>query len=159
MTNSTDIKPRWLTDDEQCLWRRWLTVTRGIDSELARDMQRGGGLSMADYEVLVNLSEAPDQRMRIAALADRLTWDRSRLSHQISRMIKRDLLVREACASDGRGAFIALTDEGLRNIQAAAPGHVDSVRRLMFDHLSEEDASKLHSILSTLAEQFTDPAE
>lgn len=156
MTNSTELTPRWLTDDEQCLWRRWLFVSRRIDSELARDMQRQSGLSMADYEVLVNLSEAPDQRMRIAALADALTWDRSRLSHQISRMIKRGLLTREACPSDGRGAFIALTDEGLQTIQEAAPGHVESVRRLMFEQLDEDQITKLSEVLSVLEGQFED---
>ncbi|HJC85885.1 MAG: MarR family winged helix-turn-helix transcriptional regulator [Corynebacterium sp.] len=156
MTNSTDNSPRWLSDEEQCLWRKWLAASRRIDSELARDMQRQSGLSMSDYEVLVNLSEAPDYRMRIAALADALTWDRSRLSHQISRMIKRDLLTREACESDGRGAFIVLTQTGLSTIQQAAPGHVDSVRRLMIDRLDEQQAADLGRVLDVILEQFED---
>lgn len=156
MTNSTDNSPRWLSDEEQCLWRKWLAASRWIDSELARDIQRQSGLSMSDYMVLVNLSEAPEHRMRIAALADVLGWDRSRLSHQISRMIKRDLLVREACESDGRGAFIVLTETGLATIQQAAPGHVDSVRRLMFDRLDEQQAADLGRVLDVILEQFED---
>lgn len=144
----------WLTESEQCLWRSWLSVARRMDSALARDLQRDTGLSMPDYEVLVNLSEADGHRMRMAVLADRLTWDRSRLSHQITRMMNRGLLGKETCNSDGRGAFVVLTEHGLETIQDAAPSHVTSVRRMMFDVLSDEQAADLHEILATLAEQF-----
>ncbi|MEY8566403.1 MarR family winged helix-turn-helix transcriptional regulator [Corynebacterium sp.] len=154
MTNGTTTP--WLSESEQCLWRSWLSVARRMDSALARDLQRDTGLSMADYEVLVNLSEAEDHRMRMAVLADRLTWDRSRLSHQITRMMNRGLLGKETCNSDGRGAFVVLTDHGLATIRDAAPSHVASVRRMMFDVLSEQQADDLRGILGTLAEQFGD---
>lgn len=144
----------WLSDSEQCLWRQWLAVSRQMDSALARELQRDTGLSMADYEVLVNLSEATDHKLRMAVLADRLTWGRSRLSHQITRMAKRGLLARETCNSDGRGAFVALTDQGLDTIRTAAPSHVASVRRMMFDSLSTDQADQLSAILDTLGEQF-----
>ncbi|MEJ6550171.1 MarR family winged helix-turn-helix transcriptional regulator [Corynebacterium sp. USCH3] len=144
----------WLSEPEQCLWRSWLSVARNMDSALARDLQRDTGLSMADYEVLVNLSEATGHRMRMAVLADRLTWDRSRLSHQITRMMNRGLLAKETCNSDGRGTFVALTDHGLTTIRDAAPSHVASVRRMMFDVLSDKQATELRAILTTLAEQF-----
>ncbi|OLT55755.1 MarR family transcriptional regulator [Corynebacterium sp. CNJ-954] len=153
MTNGKTTTP-WLTESEQCLWRSWLSVARRMDSALARDLQRDTGLSMPDYEVLVNLSEADGHRMRMAVLADRLTWDRSRLSHQITRMMNRGLLGKETCNSDGRGAFVVLTDHGLETIRDAAPSHVTSVRRMMFDVLSDEQAADLHEILATLAEQF-----
>lgn len=152
MTNGKTT--HWLTESEQCLWRSWLSVARRMDSALARDLQRDTGLSMPDYEVLVNLSEADGHRMRMAVLADRLTWDRSRLSHQITRMMNRGLLGKETCNSDGRGAFVVLTEHGLETIQDAAPSHVTSVRRMMFDVLSDEQAADLHEILATLAEQF-----
>lgn len=144
----------WLSDSEQHLWRSWLSVARRMDSALARDLQRDTGLSMADYEVLVNLSEAPEHKMRMALLADRLTWDRSRLSHQITRMMNRGLLGKETCNSDGRGAFVVLTEQGLSTIRDAAPSHVSSVRRLMFDVLSDGQAETLDGILTTLAGQF-----
>lgn len=155
MTNGkTAPTAPWLSESEQHLWRSWLSVARRMDSALARDLQRDTGLSMADYEVLVNLSEAPEHKMRMALLADRLTWDRSRLSHQITRMMNRGLLAKETCNSDGRGAFVVLTDQGLSTIRDAAPSHVASVRRLMFDVLSDEQAETLDGILSTLAGQF-----
>ncbi|MGV0869692.1 MarR family winged helix-turn-helix transcriptional regulator [Corynebacterium kalidii] len=145
----------WLTEAEQELWRSWLSVARRMDTALARDLQRDTGLSMADYEVLVNLSEAEGNRMRMAVLADRLAWNRSRLSHQITRMINRGLLGRETCNSDGRGAFVVLTDLGLATIRDAAPSHVSSVRRMMFDVLDEDQTAALHDILDTLGRQFT----
>lgn len=144
----------WLTAEEQLLWRRWLKVGTRIQANLARQMLRDNGISIADYEVLVNLSESPGQRMRIAALADKLQWDRSRLSHQITRMRKRNLVDREMCDSDGRGAFIVLTPAGLAATVAAAPGHVDTVRRLFVDRLSPTQAHDLSSILECLIAQF-----
>lgn len=146
----------WLTEAEQELWRSWLSVARRMDTALARDLQRDTGLSMADYEVLVNLSEAEGNRMRMAVLADRLAWNRSRLSHQITRMINRGLLGRETCNSDGRGAFVVLTDQGLATIRDAAPSHVSSVRRMMFDVLDEDQTAALHDILDTLGRQFAE---
>lgn len=155
MTKGTNGNPTpWLNDSEQHLWRRWLSVSRRMDSALARELQQDTGLSMADYEVLVNLSEAEDYKMRMAVLADRLTWDRSRLSHQITRMAKRGLLARETCNSDGRGTFVLLTPLGLGAIREAAPCHVVSVRRVMFDKLNAEQSDQLSEILDTLAEQF-----
>jgi DNA-binding MarR family transcriptional regulator len=152
--NATEESTRWLSDREQCLWRNWLRAGHSIDAGLAREMQQDNGISMADYEVLVNLSEAPERKMRVAALADRLQWDRSRLSHQITRMRNRGLLDRESCSSDGRGAFIVLTDDGFDLIRGAAPGHVGAVRALMFDRLSREQQDQLAAILGTINAQF-----
>lgn len=153
----TDMDFPWLTPEEQLLWRRWITVGSRINVALARQMQKDSGISLPDYEVLVNLSEAPDHRMRVAALADALQWDRSRLSHQLSRMRNRDLVTRESCDSDGRGAFIVLTDTGLETIKAAAPGHVNAVRTLFVDRLSPEQAQELSATLEILAGQFDLP--
>lgn len=154
----TDTDPHWLTCEEQQLWRRWLLVGSSINASLARQMQKDSAMSMADYEVMVNLSEAPDHRMRVAALADALQWDRSRLSHQLSRMRNRGLVTRESCGSDRRGAFIVITDDGLTAIRDAAPGHVAAVRALFVDRLSPRQARGLADILALLAEQFGDPA-
>ena len=148
--------PAWLNDDEQSLWRQWLLVTSRMDSVLARELQQQSTISYPDYAVLVLLSEHPDKRYRIAALADALDWDRSRLSHQITRMTKRGLVRRETCSNDGRGAFVAIEDAGLSIIAEAAPGHVNSVRRHMFDKLDTQDQADLRRILATLAEQFTE---
>jgi DNA-binding MarR family transcriptional regulator len=157
-SHATEETTRWLSDREQCLWRNWLTAGHSIDAGLARQMQQDNAISMADYMVLVNLSEAPDHRMRVAALADRLQWDRSRLSHQITRMRNRGLLDRETCSSDGRGAFIVLTEDGFAVIRDAAPGHVAAVRAMLFDILSDEQQEQLADILHTVNAQFEAPA-
>ena len=146
----------WLSDDEQRIWRQWRSATTRIDSELARRMQKNGSISMSDYAVLVSLSEAEDQRMRVVALADQLQWDRSRLSHQISRMARRGLIRREGCPRDGRGSYVVIEDLGLDLLAAAAPGHVADVRELLFAHLSEEELAQLDAITAPLQAQFTE---
>lgn len=114
-----------------------------LRAELERELSQATGLSLADYEVLVNLSEADGQRLRMSELADALQWSRSRLSHQVARMQDRGLLSREECPTDARGAFAALTAGGLAAIQEAAPGHLAGVRRHLFDRLSPEQVRSL----------------
>ena len=165
-SQSRDNKPRgeqrsqqatkWLTAEEQSLWRTWLFVASRIDATMARDLLRESDLSLSDYAVLVPLSEHPEHKERIAALAERLQWDRSRLSHQITRMSKRGLVRRETCAEDGRGAFVAIEPEGMEAITAAAPSHVASVRRSFTDRLDADDRANLARILKKLASQFED---
>ena len=155
---STDSKraPRWLSTEEQATWRDWIFVTSRIDAAMARELQRNSELSLADYTVLVPLSEHPEQRERIAALAEILQWDRSRLSHQITRMSKRGLVRRESCAEDGRGAFVAIEPAGMDAIREAAPAHVESVRNYFFDLLDERDQQGMARVLHKLATQFED---
>ncbi len=107
-------------------------------TQLTRDMQEQGGLSLPDFTVLVQLSEHPGGRMRILELARALQWEKSRLSHQLTRMERRGLLERSGCGTDRRGAFIVLTAEGRTAVERAAPAHVESVRRYLFDGLSPE---------------------
>jgi len=96
--------------------------------------------------VLVQLSEHADARLRVVGLAEALQWERSRLSHHVTRMAGRGLVEREECADDGRGAFVVLTDAGRAAIERAAPGHVRTVRRLVFDALSEQEVDALAGI-------------
>lgn len=147
---------KWLTTEEQALWRTWLFVASRIDATMARDLLRESDLSLSDYAVLVPLSEHEEHKERIAALADHLQWDRSRLSHQITRMSKRGLVRRETCAEDGRGAFVAIEPAGMEAIAAAAPSHVTSVRRSFTDRLDSNDRADLARILKKLASQFQD---
>jgi DNA-binding MarR family transcriptional regulator len=119
----------WLNAREQRAWRAFLDVTRELPAELNRQLTRDAGLSGADYALLVPLSEASEGRLRPRDLGRQVDWDRSRLSHQIRRMQERGLVVREECCTDGRGAFIVLTDRGRDAITSAAPDHVRSVRR------------------------------
>jgi DNA-binding MarR family transcriptional regulator len=136
----------WLDAQEQRAWRAFLEVTRELPAELNRQLSRDAGLSGADYALLVPLSEAAESRMRPRDLGRQVDWDRSRLSHQLRRMQERGLVVREECCTDGRGAFIVLTDRGRDAIKSAAPDHVRSVRRFLFDVLRPGEVETLMSI-------------
>jgi DNA-binding MarR family transcriptional regulator len=135
--------PRWLDEGEQCTWRSYLRMHGQLLARLNRQLQADSGLSLADYEVLVQLTEVPDGRLRPFELQRGLQWEQSRLSHQLTRMQRRDLVSREGCTDDGRGAFIVLTEAGRRAIEAAAPGHVDAVRRLFLDRLTRDQITML----------------
>ncbi|TQS43658.1 MarR family winged helix-turn-helix transcriptional regulator [Cryptosporangium phraense] len=137
---------RWLDADEQRAWRRYLRMQSELTAHLARQLQTESELSLADFEVLVNLTDVPEGRLRVTELAKALQWEKSRLSHHFARMEKRGLVVREDCPSDARGAFVVLTPAGRSAIEAAAPGHVETVRRLMFDGLTHEQVEALTTI-------------
>ena len=147
-------EPRWLTADEQRAWRAWVDSTVLLLDRLNRDLQETNGLTMADYEILVRLSESPDRRMRMSELASKTLSSRSRLSHQIDRMVTRELVDREKCENDKRGAFAVLTDEGWRTLVAAAPDHVASVRRHLVDVLTPEQFAQLGNALGIVADRL-----
>ena len=104
--------PQWLSAPEQDAWRSWLDASRLLNAELSRELLEGHGLSIADYEILVQLSESPERRMRMSELAERTLASRSRLSHQIDRMEKAGFVTREACKQDARGFWAVLTETG-----------------------------------------------
>ena len=141
---------RWLDEEEQSLWRTILQANRKINRVLDETLLSASGLSTAEYGVLVVLSEAPDQRLRLCALCDELVWDRSRTSHQITRMEKRGLLRKERFSGDGRGVSVVLTDEGMQRLQKAVPDHVESVRRLIFDHLHTDDIPSIRNFMEAI---------
>src|SRR3954469_14312844 len=149
---------QWLTDDEQRAWRGLVQMTSRLDARLNRELQQSSGLSLADYDGLVLLTEAPDGRLRMFELVDNLQWEQSRLSHHVARMQRRGLVAREECTTDKRGAFVVLTDAGRDAIEKAAPGHVDTVRRLVFDGLSEGQVGVLESFVTRVLSRL-DPAE
>lgn len=144
----------WLDAREQRAWRAFLDVRRDLLAELNRQLTRDAGLSGADYALLVPLSEAPDGRLRPRDLGRQVDWDRSRLSHQIRRMQERGLVVREECCTDGRGAFVVLTDHGREAIESAAPDHVRSVRRFFFDVLAPAEVETLISIYDRVLDRL-----
>lgn len=137
---------RWLDENEQRTWRAYLRMQARLTAELNRQLQADNGLSLADYDVLVQLTDAPDGRLRPFELQRALDWEQSRLSHHLSRMQRRALIAREDCDDDGRGAYVVLTGTGRQAINAAAPGHVDAVRRLFFDALGPDQVATLDDI-------------
>lgn len=114
-----------------------------LDARLNRRLQQASGISLADYEVLVQLSEADDGRLRIFELQALLQWEKSRVSHHLTRMERRDLIGREECVTDGRGSFARITSMGTAALQGAAPGHVDDVRRYLVDVLTPSQLQAL----------------
>lgn len=139
-------EPRWLDETEAHAWRGYLRMNGLLSAQLQRDLLRDSGLSGPDYDVLVILSETPSRRLRMRELGEQLLWEKSRLSHHITRMGRRGLVRREDCDSDARGAFVVITDDGLRAIADAAPAHVENVRRHFLDHLSRDQISQLAAI-------------
>ena len=149
-------EPRWLDQAEDRAWRGYLRMRTLLHARILRDLAREAGLSGPDYDVLSHVSESSGRRSRLGELAERMAWSRSRLSHHLTRMERRGLVIREDCPSDGRGAFVVLTDAGFRVIQAAAPGHVASVRRNFVDLLSREQLDALTSITDTVVGHLTE---
>jgi DNA-binding MarR family transcriptional regulator len=143
----------WLDEREQHAWRAYIEAYRRLLAHLGRHLQRETGLSDGDYAVLVNLSEAPGDRMRAFELGRAMQWEKSRLSHHLTRMAARGLISREECPSDGRGAYVVLTPAGRVAIEAAAPLHVREVRRLFVDALSGQQLDALAEISDTLRRQ------
>jgi len=141
---------RWLDAAEQRTWRTFMLATRLLFDEFERDLQRTAGMPMTYYEVLVRLSEAPDGQMRMSELAELAQNSRSRLSHAVARLEDAGWVQRRQCPSDRRGFLAVLTAEGQAALEAAAPGHVDSVRRHLFDPLTTIQLDDLRSICEAI---------
>ncbi len=146
----------WLTADEQRAWRTYVRMSSLLPAQLNRQLQRDSGLTLPEYQVLVQLSEAPSQLLRPYQICDALNWEQSRLSHQLTRMQRRGLVTRQECEADGRGAFVVLTAAGASAIDSAAPGHVAAVRRLIFDRLSDDQRAAFERACSAVVEALTE---
>ncbi|MEH0841920.1 MarR family transcriptional regulator [Micromonospora sp. CPCC 205711] len=149
------VMTRWLDPDEQQTWRSYLTASRALMETLDRELQRDAGMPHAYYEILVRLSEATDRRLRMSDLADATGSSRSRLSHAAARLEAAGWIRREECPTDRRGQVAVLTDAGFAALAAAAPGHVEGVRRHLFDALSPAQVDQLRRISETLAAHLT----
>ncbi|MBF6328536.1 MarR family transcriptional regulator [Nocardia transvalensis] len=124
-------------------------------SELNRQLQRDSDLSLAEYRILVLLSESPDLSLRMSDLADGVLSSRSRLTHQIRRMEAQGMVRRTSCEEDGRGVRAHLTDEGIRRLRAAAPGHVEAVRRDFIDLLTPDQLATIGEVFERVDKEIT----
>ncbi len=149
----TEDDTRWLSDTEQLAWRTHLEVSKLLTHQLERDLQPFG-LTLNDYEILVNLSEAEEHRMRMSDLARATLQSKSRLSHQITRMENAGLVRRRSCDSDRRGLYAVLTDEGRQTMVRVAPHHVASVREHFIDLLPAADLTALRRSLDPVADHL-----
>jgi DNA-binding MarR family transcriptional regulator len=153
-TQARQTPARWLDAGEQEAWRSFVIATRLLFEQFERDLQREAGIPLAYYEILMVLSETPGRTLRMSEIADLLRASRSRLSHAVARLEEAGWVRRDRCPSDLRGSFATLTDEGFAALKAAAPGHVESVRRHLFDQLTPEELEQLGAISKRLLEHL-----
>jgi DNA-binding MarR family transcriptional regulator len=153
MAGQNATTPHWLNPAEMKAWRRYIIASRRLLDALDYDLDHHE-LSMADYEVLAQLSDAPDRKMRMSELAEEAMLSRSRLSHRIKVMEKAGWVKREACPEDKRGYFAVMTAKGWKAIVAAAPDHVHSVRSRFIDHLTKEDQKTLAEIFERVTDSL-----
>jgi DNA-binding MarR family transcriptional regulator len=146
MLGGMPATPRWLTDSEQRAWRAFLIASMLLIEQLDRELQRDAGISHAYYGILVALSEQPGRVMRMTDLARLLRYSKTRLSEAIARLETRGWATRHPCQTDRRGTFAHLTDSGFAALAAAAPGHVEGVRRHVFDRLTAEQVEHMREI-------------
>lgn len=129
----------WLSEAEQGLWRRLVATEAKVRDRLDGQLRTAHGLSLAEYAVLVHLSEAPGQELRMSELADCLILSRSGLTRRVEAMEKKGWVARHACPRDGRGCMARLTPTGQKLLNEAAPTHVRGVRRYLIDTLDSLD--------------------
>jgi DNA-binding MarR family transcriptional regulator len=146
---------RWLSDQEQRAWRAFLAGSRRLFEQLDQELKTQG-LTHDDYGVLVALSESPDDRLRMAELAERSVESRSRLSHHIGRLEAKGLVARASCPDDRRGAFAVLTADGRATIERVAPHHVAGVRHHLIDRLSPTELETLAAVFARVDDALRD---
>src|SRR5262245_34768470 len=145
----------WLTETEQVSWRNFITTVHDLMGALEADLAPHG-LTMGDYEVLVWLSEASDQRMRMCDLAGVLQLSPSGLTRRLDGLVKSGWVERASCVSDRRVAYAHLTEKGLSKMREAAPDHVESVRRHVLEPLGPAGVAQLGDIFGRVRTHLTE---
>jgi DNA-binding MarR family transcriptional regulator len=146
-------EPRWLDTQQQRDWRAYVEGSIRLNDVLDRDLKAKHGLTMAEYEILVRLSEAPRHRLRMAQLAEEASQSRSRLSHTVSRLECKGLVSRDACGADKRGVNAQLTEDGYAFLEKAAVDHVAAVREYFIDVVDADDLKAIGRAFAAVAEQ------
>lgn len=144
-------EPRWLDQDEMAAWRGFVVASNLLNRRLERQLKDDSGLSHQQYEILVHLSAAPGDSLRMTELADKLVTSKSGLTYQVTQLERMGLVGRRSCPSDVRGVIAELTDQGREMIRQAAPGHVALVRELLIDVLTREQLAVLAESLGTVS--------
>ena len=143
---------RRLDEIEMDAWRSFLAASTSVTARLNRELEVGCGISMHEYEILVRLSEAPEQTLRMSTLAEHVSHSRSRLTHTVRRLENVGYVERSSCDSDRRGVNCTLTPQGLSFLREAAPVHLDGVRRHVVDRLSREQQVALAELMRVIAQ-------
>lgn len=139
-----------LSETQQTCWRAFIESSWALHTRLEDELRAATGLSMSDYHVMVTLSEAPEHRVRMGELANRLVFSPSRLTYQISTMVKRGLVLRQSCPDDGRGQEAVLTAAGMTALRNAAPLHLATVRECFIDDLDDAEIAVIARVFTRL---------
>jgi DNA-binding MarR family transcriptional regulator len=145
-------EPRWLSDEQQQAWRRFVEVLVKIPAALEAQLQRDAGLTHMGYIVLSTLSERDDRRLAMSRLAKRASASLSRLSHVVARLEAQGWVRRERDLEDGRVQIAVLTEEGYDKVRESAPGHAEAVQQLVFDRLTPAQVRQLAKLADALLE-------
>jgi DNA-binding MarR family transcriptional regulator len=148
---------RWLTKNQQQSWRAYLLGTTLLHERLDRDLRTTHDLSLPEYEILVRLSESPGRQIRMAEIASRLNYSRSRITHTVTRLEEDGLVARKQCETDGRGVIAELTDAGFKRLEEAAPTHVDGVRSFLVDLASAEELAAIGRVFTQISDAIGCP--
>lgn len=151
---ATQGAPRWLDTDQQHAWRSYVVGSTLLLAKLDRELRDAFDLALPEYEILVRLSESPDDRMRMSALADSMCHSRSRITHTVKRLEQRSLVRRQACDDDGRGIEAVLMPAGRHLLEQAAPLHVHGVRRHFVDVIDPADLAAVGRAFGTVADDL-----
>ncbi|MDY6808583.1 MAG: MarR family transcriptional regulator [Actinomycetota bacterium] len=144
------------TDPRPAAWRIFLETSARLQTVLDDDLKNNAGLSLADYQLLMLLHDAPQHRLRMRELSDRLVFSTSRLSYQIDTLVRRGWLCRERADEDRRGSYAVLTDGGAVAFRCAATDHARCVQDLFFDALSVDDAAALLEMMTRLSDHLSE---
>ncbi|MEV0350076.1 MarR family winged helix-turn-helix transcriptional regulator [Nonomuraea sp. NPDC050680] len=146
-----------LEPDEWDLWDTWMRARRLLDRELDRGLQRDHGISKAEFSVLVTLWRASGREMRVGDLVDSLGWEKSRVSHQLTRMENRGFVAQTQAGPSGRRTRIGLTATGCRIVQDAVLGHAGNIRRYFLDSLTPEQAATIRAWSEQIIDRIEPP--
>jgi DNA-binding MarR family transcriptional regulator len=145
---------RWLDPDQQVNWRAYLVGSTLLMDTLDRELRSAHSISMAEYEILVRLSETPGRTLRMAQIAESMQHSRSRVTHTVARMQKAGLIRREAAEDDKRGVDAIMTDKGWELLQAAAHTHVAGVRAHFVDLAAPDDFAAMGRLMNAVSDQL-----
>lgn len=147
----------WLSAVQQKIWRSFLGATTVLNERLDRDLRAKHGISLAEYEILVRLSESSDHSVRMAELAEAVAHSRSRITHTVSRLEKMNLVERNQSTKDGRGVRAHLCDRGARMLEEAAPTHVTGVHEYLIEGSTDHDLEAFGRVMENVRHRLDGP--
>ncbi|CAN5164950.1 MarR family transcriptional regulator [soil metagenome] len=145
------------TPEERELWKAFYIMRRQLELTLERRLHADAGISSADYEILIALNEDPAKRLRAGQIGDIIGWEKSRVSHQITRMEQRGLVKREECGDDARGVWVVLTEDGDSAVLSTRRDRTAAIREYFFDVLTDDEKSVLMNISTRVLDRIDPP--